>query len=78
MGSLDQASCGVIGDCHSMQQRQAIPAELLRMNIELTDANAALFDMQPTNSRVALRAFMKCCDDKIARGDMVLGSARDP
>ena len=30
--------------CKSMRQRQALPVEMLRMNIELTDANAALFD----------------------------------
>lgn len=30
--------------CKAMRQRQAVPVELMRMNIELTDANAALFD----------------------------------
>lgn len=30
--------------CKAMRQRQAVPLELMRMNIELTDANAALFD----------------------------------
>lgn len=30
--------------CQEMRRRQTVPMELLRMNIELTDANAALFD----------------------------------
>lgn len=30
--------------CHTVRERQSIPLEMLRLNIELTDANAALFD----------------------------------
>ncbi len=30
--------------CKAMRQRESLPMEMLRLNIELTDANAALFD----------------------------------
>lgn len=34
----------VLETCKAMRQRQSLPLEVLRLNIELTDANAALFD----------------------------------
>jgi len=41
-----KGAVGVLGECHDAAKQDAVPTELLRRNIEVTDMNAAVFDVR--------------------------------
>lgn len=41
-----KGAVGVLAECHEAAKRDSVPTELLRRNIEVTDMNAAVFDVK--------------------------------
>jgi len=51
-----------------------VPADLVRLNAEITDANAAIFDGPPTPSPAASPEYMKYYGARIVKRNLVLDS----
>ena len=55
-----QRAVELLKRCHAVSQSVAVPDEMLRLALEVTDCNAAFFD-PPTASRASSPACTRCC-----------------